>query len=65
MTSRGCPVIQPIKHSNGSNEPSPIVRKPQVPSDSLLDREGEFDKAIENIAVQLAKDFWSDQDIKK
>lgn len=58
-------MIQPVPHSNGSSKPSPKGSKPQTPSDSLLDRDGEFDKAIENIAVQLAKDFWSDQDAKK
>lgn len=65
MTLRGFPVIQPVPHSNDSPKSSPKGPKSPPPSDSLLDREGEFDKAIENIAVQLAKDFWSDQDTKK
>jgi len=58
-------MIQPIPPPTDPKGSSPAQPKSKPVPDSLLDREGEFDKAMESIAMQLAKDFWSEQDIKK
>jgi hypothetical protein len=60
-------MIQPIPSPTDPKIPTfpPVQAEPKPLSGTVLDQDGAFDKAMEDIALQVAKEFWSEQDIKK
>jgi len=58
-------MIQPVPAPTDPGEISGLNRKISSAQDPLTEGDPEFEKVMENIILDMAKDFWSQQDIKK
>lgn len=57
-------MIEPVPAPTNPDESSATKRKVSSAQDLPAEGETEFDKVIENIAIEMAKDYWGQQDIK-